>query len=307
MQIPVGLPFTLGVVTDEVSQDPAEAAREARRLGLVSVEVNSLWGKPVHELTDDEVDRAARIFDDAGLPVLVIDPPLFKPLYLPAQTSQFKVHDGFQEHLRILDRALELTTRFRGPRGGRVPFVRTFSFRRTDMAGLGNPSPRLPHGGVINEPTLDIIAAGLRQAAERAAEKGVTLVLENVRSCWANTGTNAARIVERVNTPSLKALWDPGNAYVSGETFPSGWEAVRDHVVHVHVKDASVVDPKAGLTRWECIGKGEANLVAELRSLSKLPYRGAVHIETHWKPDDGSNGTSATFRGLMELLATVRS
>ncbi len=305
MQLPDGLPFTIGVVSDEISPDPQVAAREAQRLGLTSVEVNSLWNRQVHQLSEDEVDRAARIFDDAGLPVLAVCPSLFKPVYLPMNASEFKGHEEFQEHLRILDRALELTTRFRGPGGGGVPFVRTFSFRKTGMIGLGNSTPRLPNGGPIDETTLDLIAEGLGRAAERAAKRGTTLVLENVRSCWGNSGTNAARIIERINASSLKALWDPANAYASGETFPTGWKAVRRHVAHVHLKDASVVEPETGLTRWECIGRGQAHLIEELRALWSMPYRGAVHVETHWKPDDRSNGTAASVCGLLELLGRI--
>ena len=302
MKVPASTPFTLGVVADEISPDPAEAAAVALRLGLTSVEVNSLWGKQAHEWSDAEVERAAGIFADAGLPVLVVCPSLFKPVYLPEKPDGFPRYREFQEHLRILDCALALTRRFRGPKGKHVPFVRTFSFRRSGMVGLGNPSPRLPDGGPIDEPTLDLIAEGLRQAVARAADWGVTLVLENVRSCWGNTGTNAARIIERVGSPNLRALWDPGNAYVSGEAFPTGWNAIHRHIAHVHMKDASVVDPGTGLTRWECIGAGKANLLGEVRSLWRMPYRGAVHIETHWKPEDGSNGTPATCAGLLRLL-----
>jgi len=305
VQMAVDAPFTLGVVSDEISPDPVKAARGACDLGLASVEVNTLWGKPSHRWTDDEVDRAAGAFADAGLPVLAVCPILFKPVFLPDEPGGFAAYREYREHLDILDHALALAHRFHGPDGGHVPFVRAFSFRRPWMDGLGNPSPRLPDGGPIDEETLDVIAHGLRPAAERARDQGVTLVLENVRSCWGNSGTNAARIIERVDSPALRILWDPANAYVSGEEHPSGWRAVRSHVAHVHLKDASVVDPETGLTRWRCIGEGGAHIAEEVRALCELPYRGAVHIETHWIPDDGSNGTSASYAGLVQLMKSA--
>ena len=59
-------------------------------------------------------------------------------------------------------------------------------------------------------------------------------------------GVNTAAILEAVDSPALRALWDPGNDFVSGGTpYPTGYEAVRPHILHVHVKDACVVDPAA--------------------------------------------------------------
>ena len=305
MSLPPETPFSLGVVASEIGTDPAEIAAVARELGLTSVEVNGLFGKQIDELSDDEADRAARVFAEAGLPVVALCPGLFKPVYLPEAPEGFAGHAPYQEHLRVLARTLELTRRFAGPDGGAVPYVRTFSFRRPGMIGGGNPSPRLPNGGAIDERALDLIAHGLALAVKRAEEEGASLLLENVRSCWGNSGINAARIIGRVGSPSLRALWDPANAYASGETFPTGWRAVRQYLAHVHVKDVSVVDGASGLTEWECIGAGEARMHDEIGQLWALPYRGAVHLETHWVPDDGSSGTPETHRGLMDIIRAV--
>ena len=76
------------------------------------------------------------------------------------------------------------------PSGWGRPVVRTYSFRRESMVGHGNPSPRLPQGGEIPDEMLEKIVEGLRIAGDETAEAGLVLGLENVRSCWGNTGIN---------------------------------------------------------------------------------------------------------------------
>ena len=126
-----------------------------------------------------------------------------------------------------------------------------------------------------------------------------------MRSCWANTGVNTAAVLEAVGSPALRALWDPGNDYVSGGVpYPDGYEAVRTHVAHVHVKDARVVDAAAGLTRWEAIGEGEIDYPGQIRGLLEDGYAGVIALETHWRPAGGSAESASrhSFANLLELV-----
>jgi sugar phosphate isomerase/epimerase len=178
------------------------------------------------------------------------------------------------------------------------------------MTGLGNPSPRLPQGGPIPVETLPKIAAGLRIACQVAEEEGVILVLENVRSCWGNSGVNSRKILDAVSHPHLRAIWDPGNDYVSGGVpYPEGYEAVKPYIVHVHLKDARVVDPEPGLTAWEAVGAGEGRLAEQMAALVRDGYSGVVSLETHWRGEGLSAADSSrrSFAGLQEILARLPS
>ncbi len=50
---------------------------------------------------------------------------------------------------------------------------------------------------------------------------------------------------------------------------------------------------------------GDAMMQDELRMRWRHPWRGAVHIETHWKPNGGENGTPATHTGLARILNEI--
>ncbi len=269
-----------GVCTDEVHPDLETALRATREMGLHWVELLAFWGKPVVELDDAELDRAAGLLDRYEMRVSAIGSLFLKGVQLGAVPRGAVGDDpAFRAELDVLRKSIRVAKRLG------APIVRSYSFRRDDMVGLGNPSPRLPRGGEIPDAMLEKVVEGLRISANIAADAGLVLGIENVRSCWANTGHNTARIIAAASHPALKAIWDPGNDYVSGGVpYPAGYEAVRPYICHIHVKDAKVVDPTTGLTSWEAVGRGEVDYVGQFRALRRDGYAGGLSLETHWHP-----------------------
>jgi sugar phosphate isomerase/epimerase len=264
------------------------------------------WGKTVAEVTDADLGRASSLLDRHGMRVAAIGSQLFKPVMLGHVRRGEVVRDPhFQKDLDLLRGEIRVA------RALGAPVIRTYAFRRDEMVGLGNPSPRLPQGGPLPEEMLEKIAEGLRFAAAMAADAGLILGLENVRSCWANSGHNTGKILRAVDHPALQAMWDPGNDYVSGgQPIPDGYAAVRGRVCHVHVKDAHVVDHARGLTAWDAVGRGEVDYVAQFAELRRDGYAGTLALETHWHPS-GPNGeppdkvrdSQISFEGIKGALA----
>jgi sugar phosphate isomerase/epimerase len=288
-----------GIVTDEISSDLARALHVARELGIAEVELNSLWGRSIVELPAKELDSVERLIAAAGARICAVSTPAFKSVLLDDVATLPAAHPEVMRHLEWVARGCELAQRFR------APLVRIFAFRKSGMQGLGNPSPRLPRGGPIPDAVLEKIAAGLRPAGDLAEAAGVTLVVENVRSCWGNSCWNTARILRAADHPRLKMVWDPGNDYVAGgDPFPEGYEAARPWMAHVHVKNAAVENPRSGLTRWERVGGGDLDYRPMLRRLQEDAYEGVVVLETHWRGEgmSGEQSTRESFRDLQEIL-----
>src|SRR5205823_2363605 len=107
---------------------------------------------------------------------------------------------AFEQELDLLRAEVKVAQRLG------APIVRSYSFRREPMVGLGNPSPRLPKGGDLPAHRLAQIADKMRRAAQIAADAGLVLGLENVRSCWANSGYNTGKILDAVDHPALQAM-----------------------------------------------------------------------------------------------------
>ena len=269
-------------------------------MGFTHVELNKVGHLGVHELSAGGVAELRRMIAAEGLQVVAVDPPSFKAIELDqVALAEVTRHPEVMEHLDQIRRSCQVAREL----GAGI--VRLFSFRRSYMTGAGNPSPREAGGGAIPGALLPKIVAGLRAAAAIANEYQVTLGLENVRSCWGNSGRNAARILAAVDHPRLRAIWDPGNDFVSGGVpYPGGYQAVFPFLAHVHVKDAAVVDDATGLTRWACIGSGAVDYAGQLAALRRDGYAGVISVETHWrKPgDSGPESTGETLAGLRSFL-----
>ena len=298
-------PFRLSLVAMEIGEDWDRVLFVARELGVEELEFGGLWGRRIDAVPLDHLIRARQALEKHGMKVRVISPATFKSVllnHLPLDGIERDPHFG--EEFRLLKASLEAARFFD------APLVRVFSFRRDNMLDTGNPSPRDPGGGDFPEEMQEKVARALELASREAEKYGIVLALENVRSCWGNSGHNTALILERVASPWLKITWDPANAFVSGEenAFPAGYQAVRDYIVNVHMKDAVVVDSGKGLTGWERIGDGSVGCKEQLRALAREGYGECLSIETHWSPPGGDpeSNTRKTYEGLMSILKQIR-
>lgn len=291
--------YEFGVIADEIDSDFARACRIARELGMVYVELHELWGKAVHELSDAELAQAKALVEENGLRTHLVCGMFFRPFSLgDVELATMASHPRFQEHMVRLERFIQIAHLFNAPN------IRTFGFTR-DVGGT-NPSPRSPDGGGMSEETLAKIAKGLQLACDRLAAEGLTLALENARSLYANTGGNMRRVLDAVQRPNLKIIWDPANAYVAGEDPAVGFAQVQGQIVDVHCKDARVADAATDLTAWARIGEGGTDWVTQLRLLENEPVT-AFTIETHWKAEgqDKAENTRQTFASLKNIVTRL--
>ncbi len=281
-----------GVVSDEISDDPELAFPVARELGMVAVDLNSVWDRQVTDLDDAAVRRLRGLLDAFGLrPFMVAGLP-FKTLPVAGLTPEALVASpAFADHMRILERSLEIASALGAP----CARVHAFAWPPAVPGGPAGTPGRRPGGGEIPDDVLPTIAAGLRAACARAKAHGCFLGLENVRASYGNTGRNLRTVVGAVADPALRIVWDPANAFVAGEErpFPDGYAAVQPFVSHVHCKDARLVDLASGKTAWACIGDGAVDWPGQLRALAADGYEGLLCVETHWTPAGGT-GEQAT-------------
>lgn len=289
-----------GVVADEIDEDPRTACRVARALGMEAVDLNSVWGKPVTDLSDGEARTLAHVLAEHALRAYMIAGLPFKFLRVDGLTPQSLLADeAFRADLRVLERSLQI-----GQALG-APCVRVHAFAWPPLPpGAG---PRRPRGGEIPSAVLPTIVAGLRAACALAGRYGLALGLENVRASYGNCGRNLAAICAAVGDPRLRVVWDPANAYVSGEErpYPDGYAVARPHIAHVHVKDARLAVPAEpeGATVWECVGRGAVNWEGQLRALRADGYTGLLCVETHWSPAEQTpeQATRTAFASLRRI------
>ena len=263
-------PFRISVINDDISQDFDHACYViSHDFGLGWIELRSMWGKNVTDLSATQVDATNKILAKYSLQVTDIASPLFKTDWPGAPTSPYGSRDDlhgaaevtFKEQDEILVRSISMAKQFKTGK------VRCFDFWRLDDV--------VPYRAAIDEK--------LRSAAEAAGKQGILLVLENEFACNTATGREAARTMNAIQTPHLTLNWDPANAVMRGEldAFPGGWEALpKDRIHHCHCKNA--VKSAEGKIEWSPVDKGLIDWAAQFRALKQVGFHDAVSLETHW-------------------------
>jgi sugar phosphate isomerase/epimerase len=281
--------FKLSVINDEITQDFGRAAEVAsREFGLNYIEIRALWGKNIMRLDAKEIAEARKILEKYKLRVSSIASPIFKVDWSGAPLSkfspkrdQFGADFTFEQQDELLDRGLELARVFN------VDRIRIFDFWRLD-------DPK-PYRAAMDEKLIS--------AAEKAAGRGIILLLENEPSCNTATGAEAARTLSAVRSRNLKLNWDPGNAASVGEiAYPDGYSHLpKARIGYMHCKD--VVRGATGKYEWMKMGGGIIDYVAQYRALKKDGYRGVVSLETHWRgagtPEESTRQSMAGMKVLL--------
>jgi len=248
--------YRLAVFTDEISQDLEKALWVAREYALDGVEIRSVWDKPPQSLDREDVAEILRLVGRAGLQVCGIGSPFYK--------CDIDSPKECKEHLGILESCIALADALG------APVIRGFTFwRKPDLEG---------HWQSI----LDHFPEPVRMMEQ----SGLVLGIENEHSTFIGTGKVLARFLAEIDSPHVKAVWDPANSVhdLEGDEipFPGGYEAVKPWLEHVHIKDAD--KDEKGNPFPVCLGDGVIDLEGQLEALEKDGYTGYVSLETHWRP-----------------------
>jgi L-ribulose-5-phosphate 3-epimerase len=288
-------PFRIAVINDEISQDFAHSCEVAARdFGMGWMELRSMWNKNIVSLDEKEVAEARRIVDKYQLKITDIASPLFKVDWPGAPKSKFSEPKSFGANFtlaqqdEVLERAIEMAKVFGTDR------VRCFDFWRLD--------DQAPYRAAMNDK--------LRDAADKAGKKGITLVLENEPACNTATGAESAKVLSAVQSPFLMLNWDPGNAAASGEIpYPDGYKLLpKNRIGHCHCKDTVKKGKKYD---WAPMGGGLIDWAGQFRALKADGYRYAVSLETHWSgggsPEECSRKSWAGMKKLLEQADALQS
>jgi 3-oxoisoapionate decarboxylase len=107
---------------------------------------------------------------------------------------------------------------------------------------------------------LERLVAALTPLAQAAASEGVVLALENHADY---RGHEVAAVIQRVNSPGLRARLDTGNAYAVIEEPEEATEALAPYTVATHLKDLYVRPKQQGLLALVGCGVGEGDVAIE--------------------------------------------
>jgi 3-dehydroshikimate dehydratase len=236
----------LSAFADEISQNPHEQVEVLRQHGISHIEFRAIHGTNVLDLSSAQHEEFRTLLKSRGFGLSALGSPIGK----------IKITEAFEPHLERFARALDLADFYNAPR------VRIFSFY-------------IAPGDEAAKHRTEVIRR-MTELARRAADRRVTLMLENEKGIYGDTATRVLDILESVNQPSLSHAFDPANYLEVGQAIDEAWTMLRPKVGHFHVKDYSLKTHKNVPA-----GQGDGQIPRLIADAVAHGYDGFCVLEPH--------------------------
>ncbi len=135
-----------------------------------------------------------------------------------------------------------------------------------------------PNDGRAEAAWRDEVVRRLRVLSRMAEDGGVVLLHENCNGWGGESPANTLELLERVDSPAFKLVFDTGNPFGHKQDALAYLRAVIDHVVHVHIKDGYLDGDKNVFTYP---GEGSCQVETCVRTLIEHGYDAGYSIEPH--------------------------
>ena len=193
----------------------------------------------------------------------------YYPLFHQGDNNEIKIKSfcdhfitisgDYKQHLDYFQHCIKLCEIFETDK------LRIFGFRKLEP---------------FTDDTIDLIVEKFKKPVDIAKKAGITLVLENCPWTYLPNGALTSKVINKINSKYLRALWDPGNAYVSGfEPYPDDYLNIKDLLGHIHMKDFKRLNKKDTVI----IGEGDINYQGLLSSLVKSNFQDVLSLEPEHK------------------------
>ena len=247
---------------DEASRDFDGQIEATKELGWNQIETRRLYDGNLASITDSQFDEVCAKLEKEGIGFNCFGSGIGnwgKPIAEPPDSS-------YEEMRKAIPRMQKLGTKF----------IRIMSFM----------VPKKLYGQSAQ--LQDEAVKRIKVIAKMAEDSGITLVHENCSSWGGLSLEHTLRLIEGVNSPALKLVYDTGNPVFEDDVRgkppygkQSSWEfydAVKEHIVYVHIKDGRIID---GKDIYTFAGDGDGDVRKILKDLFKNGYDGGFSMEPH--------------------------
>ncbi len=145
----------------------------------------------------------------------------------------------------------------------------------------------------------DAVIAQFERMVGYAADHGCTVLHENEKGIYGDTPERCLDLVQSVDHPNLRLIFDPSNFIHCGvRPDAEAWPLLGDHVAYFHIKDA-----EAASGRVVPAGRGDAGMEEILQQAAAAGFEGFLALEPHLKEDDPDYGGSGAERFAIAVAA----
>ena len=256
---------------DEIAVDFEAQLQVLNQLEIPLLDLRAAWGINCSQFETEDVKRIAALCQQYGIAVACMGSPIGKsPIDEPIEIE-------CQRLQRIGETAKALGT------GN----IRLFSF--------------YPDGENDDAAMRDSIER-LSQLADIAAREGLTLLLENEKGVVGDLPERCLRIMQAIDSPYLRFIWDPANFVQCGAArqVDAWWDSLSPYIGYIHIKDSRLADKSVTVA-----GAGDGQLPQLLSRLHASGYAGVLSLEPHLLEARHSSGFSGA-EGMAMAVGALR-
>ena len=238
----------LSGIADEAGQDIQTQIRAHQELGWRFIEPRLVDKVQFTDLPDDQFEAACAALVAAKMQVSSFASGI--------ANWSCKITDPLEKSTTTLTRAIQRMQRLG------TKFIRVMSYPND---GLPEPQWRAE------------VVRRFQILAKTAEDAGIVLLVENCDGWASQSPASYREFFERIDSPSVKAVYDTGNPASHGQTNTWEWyQAAKPHIAYIHIKAHT---GPVGTHVWPDAG---ASMIREtLGDLLTTGYRGFVSIEPH--------------------------
>ncbi|HEX3000172.1 MAG TPA: sugar phosphate isomerase/epimerase family protein [Armatimonadota bacterium] len=237
-------------ISDEAGNGIAQQIAAHKELGWKHLELRGIDGKNLTDVDDATFAQVVEAVEAAGMQVCSFASQLAN--WSRKITNDFAVDR--EEMERAVPRMQRLGTRF----------IRCMSY---------------PNDNFSDVEWRDEAVRRLKVLARMAEDGGVLLLHENCNGWGGESPENSLELLERVDSPAFKLVFDTGNPFMHRQNAVEYLRKVIDHVVHVHIKDGYLNEQ--GKETFTYPDEGSCRVGECLRILIEHGYDAGYSIEPH--------------------------
>lgn len=274
--------YKLSGIADEAGPSLTTQIEATKALGWSSIEARNINGINIHDLPESDFERVEQELKGSGIQIDCFASAVANWAKDPLNEKDFE--QSVQELQRAIPRMKRLNTRF----------LRGMSFR-----ALKESRPDTPE-------IEDWIVQKLNVLVSLCREHDIVYLHENCANFGGLSWEHTLRLVERVDSPHFRLVFDTGNPVGTYDRRGKPWQLqdsleffnqVNMFVDRIHIKDGRFVQPTDKTFnqveyRWP--GEGDGKVVGVLDSAIKSGFAGTISIEPHIAQilhDPGASGT----------------
>ena len=255
---------------DEASRDFATQIKATRELGWHFIESRAIGNGNLASISDAQFEEVCGMLEDSGVRINCYGSAVANWGRHPRK------EEDFQASLKELTDAIPRMKRLG------IKMIRGMSFL--------TPTDEEPDSPELEE----IIFHKVRRLVEICGDNGLVYGHENCMNYGGLSHLHTLKLLEKVNHPALKLIFDTGNPVfnyrrIGTPPYPlqSSWEFyknVREHIVYVHIKDGLALPREDGArpaAEFTYAGFGAADVRAIVTDLRKTGYDGGFSMEPH--------------------------